>query len=102
MSSNGSEFEDEAGPYLGEYEGDRNEEGERHGQGKAILPNGDKYEGSYEHGLRHGKGTYFFTSTNTGARYIGEYHRGKRNGMGKMYYPDGGIYDGQWADNQRN
>ena len=45
------EFDDEAGPYLGEYEGERNEEGERHGEAKATLPNGDKYHGSYEHGL---------------------------------------------------
>jgi len=96
------EFDDENGPYLGEYEGDRNDEGERHGDGKAVLPNGDRYVGSYEHGLRHGKGTYYFASTMTGARYVGEYHRGKRNGHGKMYYPDGSIYTGQWADNQRN
>lgn len=38
-----------------EYEGDRNEAGERHGYGKARLPNGDTYEGSYEHGKRHGQ-----------------------------------------------
>ena len=39
---------------LKEYEGDRNEEGERHGNGKAVLPNGDTYEGQYEKGKRHG------------------------------------------------
>jgi radial spoke head protein 1 len=94
--------EDEAGPYLGVYNGERNEEGERHGDGKATLPNGDNYEGSYEHGLRHGYGVYKFASTGTGARYLGEYHRGKRNGKGTMYYPDGSVYKGQWADNQRN
>jgi len=103
MSDDGSNYDDEeAGPYLGTYEGDRNEELERHGEGKATLPNGDTYEGSYEHGLRHGHGTYRFFSAGNGARYIGEYHRGKRNGQGKMCYPDGSIYDGQWADNQRN
>jgi len=41
-----------------EYEGERNERDERHGMGKAILPNGDKYEGQYENGKRHGNGTY--------------------------------------------
>ena len=41
-----------------EYEGERNEREERHGFGKAILPNGDKYEGQYENGKRHGNGTY--------------------------------------------
>lgn len=38
-----------------EYEGDRNEVGERHGHGKARLPNGDTYEGNYEFGKRHGQ-----------------------------------------------
>lgn len=40
---------------LQEYEGDRNEAGERHGAGKAIFPNGDSYEGQYKHGNRHGE-----------------------------------------------
>lgn len=41
-----------------EYEGERNEKEERHGQGKATLPNGDTYEGQYDSGKRHGQGTY--------------------------------------------
>lgn len=40
------------------YEGGRNEKDERHGQGKAVLPNGDTYEGQYDCGKRHGVGTY--------------------------------------------
>ena len=40
---------------LQEYDGERNELGERHGQGKAVLPNGDIYEGNYSHGKRNGK-----------------------------------------------
>lgn len=38
-----------------EYEGDRNEVGQRHGVGKAVFPNGDIYQGQYEHGKRHGE-----------------------------------------------
>lgn len=38
-----------------EYEGDRNEAGERHGVGKAVLANGHIYQGHYENGKRHGK-----------------------------------------------
>ncbi len=45
---------------LGEYDGERNSEGERHGYGTAIYENGDKYVGEFEHGKRHGKGTYMF------------------------------------------
>jgi len=58
MSSDEESVEDEGAPYLGEYEGDRNENEERHGKGKAKLPNGDIYEGEYLHGKRHGHGTY--------------------------------------------
>ena len=43
---------------FGTYEGSRNDEEERHGYGKAYFNNGDTYEGLYEHGKRHGKGTY--------------------------------------------
>lgn len=38
-----------------EYEGERNEAGERHGAGKAVLPNGEVYQGRYENGGRHGQ-----------------------------------------------
>ena len=41
-----------------DYEGERNERDERHGHGKATLPNGDTYEGMYENGKRNGHGTY--------------------------------------------
>lgn len=42
---------------LQEYEGERNEAGERHGAGRAVFPNGDIYQGQYEHGKRHGEVT---------------------------------------------
>ncbi len=50
--------------------GDRNEKNERHGFGKATLPNGDTYEGQYQYGKRHGNGVYRFSNT---ARYVGEF-----------------------------
>ena len=37
------------------YVGDRNEAGERHGQGEATLPNGDHYKGGYLNGKRNGE-----------------------------------------------
>ncbi|NXY90512.1 RSPH1 protein, partial [Alcedo cyanopectus] len=82
-----------------EYEGDRNAEGERHGHGKARLPNGDTYEGEYEHGLRSGQGTYRFKN---GARYIGEYLQNKKHGKGTFFYPDGSKYEGDWMNDQRH
>ncbi|XP_068734759.1 radial spoke head 1 homolog [Montipora capricornis] len=85
---------------LGEYEGERNELGERHGQGKAVLPNGDLYEGSYHNGKRQGKGTYSFR--NNGAKYKGFYQQGKKSGQGVFDYPDGSKYEGKWENDERN
>ncbi|XP_038616301.1 radial spoke head 1 homolog [Tachyglossus aculeatus] len=99
MSDLGSEeFEEEAEHDLGEYEGDRNEAGERHGHGKARLPNGDTYEGRYENGKRCGQGTYRFKN---GARYIGEYLNNRKHGKGTFIYPDGSKYEGDWVNDQR-
>ncbi|XP_018651571.1 hypothetical protein Smp_190140 [Schistosoma mansoni] len=92
------EIEEEEGVYLGEYEGGRNERDERHGYGKAILPNGDTYEGMYENGKRNGSGVYRFKN---GARYDGTYEDNKRQGQGTFYYPDGSIYEGNWSEGLR-
>ncbi|CAB1432988.1 unnamed protein product [Pleuronectes platessa] len=99
MSEVGSdEFEDELSK-LGEYEGQRNDAGERHGGGKAILPNGDNYQGQYEFGKRCGKGTYRFQK---GARYEGDYKNNLKHGEGIFYYPDGSKYEGSWVENMRH
>ena len=58
--SNSDEEDTENEINLGTYEGERNEDEERHGTGKAVLPNGDKYEGQYANGKRHGQGTYTY------------------------------------------
>ncbi|XP_047368594.1 uncharacterized protein LOC124956600 isoform X2 [Vespa velutina] len=78
---------------LGLYEGERNEQGDRHGFGKALLPNGDMYIGRYCEGLRNGKGIYVFKN---GARYDGEWRQGLKYGQGTFWYPDGTRYEGDW------
>ncbi|XP_043472266.1 radial spoke head 1 homolog [Leptopilina heterotoma] len=79
---------------LGIFDGERNEKGERHGQGKAILPNGDIYDGNYRHGLRDGRGLYVFKKN--GSRFDGEWREGKKHGQGIFWYPDGTRYEGDW------
>ncbi|XP_067345461.1 radial spoke head 1 homolog isoform X2 [Channa argus] len=86
------------GDKLGQYEGDRNEAGERHGVGKAVLPNGDIYQGQYENGKRHGQGTYRFKN---GAKYVGDYYHSMKHGQGTLYYPDGSKYEGSWVEDLR-
>ncbi|XP_075628948.1 radial spoke head 1 homolog [Balearica regulorum gibbericeps] len=99
MSDLGSEDAEEIEADLGEYDGERNSEGERHGRGKARLPNGDTYDGEYEHGFRSGWGTYRFRS---GAYYTGEYLQNKKHGQGTFFYPDGSQYEGDWVNDQRH
>jgi len=91
--------EEDEGIQLGSYEGERNEDGERHGSGKAVLPNGDTYEGQYEKGTRSGIGTYRFKGS---GKYTGDYVGGKKHGQGTFWYPDGSRYEGSWVDDQRN
>uniref|UniRef100_A0A3Q3H1N3 Radial spoke head component 1 n=1 Tax=Labrus bergylta TaxID=56723 RepID=A0A3Q3H1N3_9LABR len=98
MSYIGSDDFDDEQNKLGEYEGDRNEAGERHGFGKAVLPNGDVYQGHYETGQRHGEGTYRFKN---GARYVGDYLQNMKHGQGTFYYPDGSKYEGSWVEDLR-
>jgi radial spoke head protein 1 len=98
MSDDGSDIDEEKGQNLGEYEGERNEREQRHGRGKAILPNGDTYEGIYDCGQRNGMGTYRFKN---GARYTGDWYKNKKHGQGLFIYPDGSKYEGSWVDDQR-
>ncbi|XP_076303695.1 radial spoke head 1 homolog [Lasioglossum baleicum] len=88
----GEKGEEETNP-LGLYDGERNDKGDRHGQGKALLPNGDMYVGQYCKGLRHGRGLYVFK---IGARYDGDWRHGVKYGQGTFWYPDGTRYDGEW------
>ena len=56
------------------YEGERNENGERHGFGRAQFTNGDMYEGQYENGKRNGVGKYTFRNKGIAfARYLSLY-----------------------------
>ncbi|XP_032681944.1 radial spoke head 1 homolog isoform X2 [Odontomachus brunneus] len=84
---------------LGVYQGERNENNERHGSGKALLPNGDVYVGQYRHGLRHGKGVYAFKN---GARYNGDWRQGHKYGQGIFWYPDGTRYEGEWKHDAKH
>ncbi|XP_070152529.1 radial spoke head 1 homolog [Polyergus mexicanus] len=84
---------------IGVYEGERNENGERHGNGKALLPNGDLYVGQYRDGLRYGKGVYVFKN---GARYNGDWRHGCKYGQGIFWYPDGTRYEGEWKRDARH
>ena len=80
---------------IGVYEGERNADGKRHGQGTWTADNGDKYVGGYVDGERSGTGRYDFAG---GAVYYeGEYLNNKKHGAGKMVYPDSSCVRGPHA-----
>ena len=94
-----SDFDAEEDIEIGEYEGERDDAGQRSGLGHNKFPNGDEYRGMYLHGMRNGKGRYTWK---TGGIYEGEYLNHKRNGFGVMHYPDGSVYTGIWFDGWRH
>lgn len=94
-STSNAEEDDELGKYIGR----RNSKLQRHGNGWALLPNKDQYEGHYKNGFRCGKGLYIFKN---GARYSGDWVKGLKHGFGKFIYPDGSFYEGEWIKDHRH
>jgi len=105
---NGSKVPEGAGVF--EYRGDDDDgrlayDGEwknksAHGYGVMKWQNGDRYEGDWAEGLRHGKGKYI--SKSTGGKYDGEYSTDLKDGKGKYVFSNGDWYDGDWKDGLRN
>jgi len=69
------------------------------GKGKAVYPNGDKYEGSFLDGYREGKGKMTFADKSV---YEGDYEKDNAEGRGELRYTSGERYVGQWKDNFQN
>ncbi|KAL7434361.1 hypothetical protein ACHAXM_004017 [Skeletonema potamos] len=81
------------GVFMGTYEGDLNQNGQRHGFGVLICDNGNSYEGEWKKDKRDGLGIARYSS---GDVYDGEWLRGKRQGHGVMYIEAGDTYIGSW------
>ena len=80
--------------------------GERHGEGVATYPQGDKFTGSFEDGARSGQGTYSYAAPLSGeeeeepkpplGEYAGAFQSGEKSGVGTMNYASGAKYQGAW------
>lgn len=84
------------GEYGQKYEG-YFKNGKRHGKGTLYYNGGDKYTGTFKNGFRDGKGTHLFSN---GDKYIGEFKEGWFHGRGKMIITNGKTYDGHWKESQ--
>ena len=77
------------------------------GKGTATYTNGDKYEGSFKAGLRHGengKYTYNTQGPEDGDKdtYVGGWVDNMKHGIGKQSYWKEGRYNGYWEKGQRH
>jgi len=79
----------------GEYFGQLDERGQKHGNGKMKYDNGNEYEGQWKHNKRDGKGITKYASGNV---YTGTWKMGKRHGFGVFHIKKtGDVYRGNWA-----
>ncbi len=79
------------------YEGEW-QNGKEHGKGTYTYPDGSVYEGEWQNGKEHGQGTCTYAS---GSAYEGEWQNGKKHGKGKFKYADGSVYEGEWQNGQK-
>lgn len=64
------------------------------GSGKMIYSDGDFYTGSMINGYRDGIGEFHWAVD--GDRYEGQWKKGDKHGEGTMYWKDGRTYSGGW------
>ena len=69
------------------------------GQHSATFDNGDRYEGNFSRGEKHGRGTYTWLD---GQTYVGEYVDGKQHGLGKYRNEGGDEFEGSWVHGKRH
>ncbi len=65
------------------------------GHGVAYLPDGSFYDGEFQQGLFHGKGSLVWKN---GSRYEGDFHQGHMHGTGILSLPMGATYTGEFAN----
>ena len=76
-----------------EYNGEWNQDGQRHGYGTLILNDGTKYIGEFENGLCHGLGNMIFPD---GSKYEGEFCEGRFENCGVFTRCDRMKYEGEF------
>ena len=68
------------------YEGVYKDGKRADGKGKVTLANGNTFEGQFRNGVPSGEGIYYWNADgpHKGDRYEGQYHQGRRHGKGKF------------------
>jgi hypothetical protein len=74
------------------------ENGLRNGKGKWEFKN-SSYEGEYLRDRKHGFGEQVWQN---GTHYVGEFKNDKRHGRGEMIWKDGSHFNGEWIAGKMN
>ena len=74
------------------------QDGERHGKGKIIMPDGFTYSGRWVSGEIDGQGKAVYPN---GDVYEGSFKKGQRDGEGRMKYANGEEYSGAWSEGEK-
>ncbi|HXZ15864.1 MAG TPA: tetratricopeptide repeat protein, partial [Roseiarcus sp.] len=67
--------------------------------GVTTTQDGAKYIGEFQHGLRNGHGVLTLSD---GSQYVGEFKDGEAGGQGTYAYADGDVYVGRFKQGNRN
>ena len=70
------------------------------GNGKQIYKNVEYYIGSFQKGLKNGKGKEYYS--NKKLKYDGDFLNDKYDGYGYFYYLNDYYYVGQWKNGKKN
>ena len=62
-----------------------------------MWPDGAKYEGEYNNGMKHGKGTFHWAD---GSIYKGDFADNHIDGEGEYQWSDGRKFTGGWRENK--
>ncbi len=79
------------------YEGQWNK-GMKHGKGSSLYPGAYTYDGEWRNDRMHGIGKWVNISSKDPFYYEGEWKNGHRNGKGVFYFY-GKKYEGSWSNN---
>jgi histone-lysine N-methyltransferase SETD7 len=82
------------------YIGSKNLSGLPHGRGTMTwLPSGNRFEGHFSHGVREGKGCFYFAD---GSSLSGIFKEGYLEGIGTFIYPEGSFLKGVYVEGDLN
>jgi hypothetical protein len=79
------------------YEGEW-KDGKKHGKGKMVFANGHSYTGDWINDMATGEGISIWTN---GDRYEGQMKDGQRHGKGSYHFANGDKYTGDWIADKK-